>query len=340
MDPVTSFESVLDDNGFLPGDADYTGEGIDPGDGGATNYENFEDHIEEFDEDGNVIEESPDESDEDESDEGGDPDDESDEGEGDGDEGRPEQDPDQLFDIVIGDEEYEVNLAELQSGYLRNEDFINRSQALEQEYAEKLAELEAKELALASELEVAAVLGASGLKEFDNIDWAKLKAEAPEEYAKKRLEFIDRRDEITQQMNRRQSIHQMLAKADEIKQQAYLAEQVKLAETLIPQYKDKEFQAALVAYGSKLGFEESEIRGIVDPRHLVLLDNARKWEESQVRKKEVLQKKPVDKLPEVIKPGSKRPVADADTRRAKAARQHLRENGSVRAAAAAFIDFV
>lgn len=336
---LQGFEALMDDDGLLPGDDNFDGAEGEP------NAEAFEEHVAEFDDDGNeIVPDAGDGSDEDESGDdeasGEDEGTEGDEGKGadeaeDGDPAEP-----QLFDITIDGEEYEVNLPELTSGYLRNEEFVKRSTELEATYAEKLAEADLRASELARELESAAVIGMADLKQYETVDWARLKAEDPELYQKSRVEFMDKRDAVQAQMQRKQSIQAMLGKAEQIKQEAYLASQKELVVKLLPEFHEEGFQSRLTDYAVSIGFSPEEVGSIADARQLLVLENARKFAEGQLKKKAVLQRKPTKELPQVLKPGTKAPVVDNDTKRHKAAVSRLRSEGTLDAAAAAFLDFV
>lgn len=332
---VLGFEALMDDDGLLPGDDEF--------DGPEPSGEGFEEHVVEFDEDGNEVEpddagDTPEDEDGEDAGDEGDGEDKPDEGES-----EPEPEPDtepQLFDITIDGEEYEVNLPELTAGYLRNEEFVKRSTELESTYAEKIAEAEYKSAELAKELEAAAVIGMADLKQYDTVDWARLKAEDPELYQKSRVEYMDKRDAVQAQMQRKQSIQSMLGKAEEIKQAAYLKSQQELVVKLIPEFHEEGFQPRLTEYAISIGFKPEEIGAIADARQLLVLENARKYAESQLKKKATLQRKPTKELPEVLKPGTKAPVVDNDTKRQRAAVSRLHSEGTIDAAAAAFLDFV
>lgn len=331
---LQGFEALMDDDGLLPGDDEFAGQGGDEANAAA-----FEEHVEEFDEDGNPVEPEPAEDEnEDDTDE-----ESEDEPEGDDDadgEPKPDDAEPQLFDITIDGEEYEVNLPELTAGYLRNEEFVKRSTELETAYSEKLAEADQTAATLAKELEAAAVIGMAELQQFDTVDWAKMKAEDPELYSKTRIEFMDKRDAVQAQMQRKQSIQAMLSKAEQIKQEAYLNTQKELIVKLIPEFHEEGFQPRLMEYAVSIGFKPDEVSAIADARQLLVLENARKFAESQLKKKATLQRKPTKELPAVLKPGSKAPVVDSDTKRHKAAVSRLRNEGTLDAAAAAFLDFV
>lgn len=329
---VQAFEALMDDDGLLPSDDGFTGE-VDKPDVDAAA---FEDHVEDFDDD------TDDDTDADEADESDEEDEESDESsesdeytDADESEGEP-----QLFDITIDGEEYEVNLPELTAGYLRNEEFVKRSTELEATYNEKIAEAELKAYELARELEVVAVMGLAELRQLEQTDWARLKAEDPEGYQAKRLEYVDKRDAVQAQIQRKNSIGQLAAQAEQIKHQAYLKEQTALVTKLIPEFSEPEFQPRLIKFAESIGFSPEEVVNIADARQLLVLENARKYAEGQLKKKAAITQKPRKELPPVLKPGSKAAPVDRNAKRQQAAVSRLRNEGTLDAAAAAFLDFV
>lgn len=327
---VQAFEDLMDEDGLLPSDDGFTGEPAKP------DTAAFEEHVEDFDDD------TDDDTDADEGDESGEEDEGADEGEesdADPDADAPDGEP-QLFDITIDGEEYEVNLPELTAGYLRNEEFIKRSTELESTYSEKIAQAELQASELARELEAVAVMGLAELRQLEQTDWARLKAEDPEGYQAKRLEYVDKRDAVQAQIQRKQSIGQLAAQAEHLKHQAYLKEQTTLVHKLIPEFSEKEFQPRLIKFAESIGFSPEEVTNIADARQLLVLDNARKYAESQLKKKAAITQKPRKELPPVLKPGSKPAPVDRNAKRKQAAVSRLRDEGTLDAAAAAFLDFV
>ncbi|AWY03084.1 scaffolding protein [Pseudomonas phage SCYZ1] len=327
---VQAFEDLMDDAGLLPTDDGFTGEPDKP------DTAAFEEHVEEFEDD------TDDDSDADEGDEPAEEDEESDEGEesdADADADASEGEP-QLFDITIEGEEYEVNLPELKAGYLRTEEFVKRSTELEATYSEKIAEAELRASELSRELEVVAVMGLAELRQLENIDWNALKAEDPEGYQAKRLEYVDKREAVQAQIQRKNSISQMAAQAEHLKHQAYLKDQTALVHKLIPEFSEPEFQPRLIKFAESIGFSPDEVTNIADARQLLVLENARKFAEGQLKKKAVITQKPRKELPPVLKPGSRPAPVDRGAKRQQAAVSRLRNEGTLDAAAAAFLDFV
>lgn len=324
------FLDLMDDSGNLPGDDTYKPDEAEATDEGDSNLEDL--LAEEVDDEG-------DESGEDDTD-AVDEDADSDDGADDDDSGDTNDDADKLYDIEIDGETYEVNLPELTSGYLRNEEYVKRSTALEAAHNERVAALEVKEAELLREIEGYAVQGIAELRQYDQLDWNKLKNEDPEGYQSKRLEFLDKRDAVQHQINRRGQIQALQNKAAEIKHQAYLESQRKQVTELLPDFDKPEFQTGLVKFADSIGITEDEVRGIADAKHLLILDMARRFAEGQIKKKEVLNRKVTQDLPEVLKPGGKPRPENTAAKKSKAAHERLRTEQTIDAASAVFAAYL
>ncbi len=306
-------EAFMDDDGLLPGDDDFVL---------AEEDEALEDLL------GDEIEDDEDDEDVDEDDEDDEDVDE---------DAFPE---DYLFDIDIDGETYEVNLPELRSGYLRQEELVKRRTALEQEYEERTAEISARESELIREIEALTVQGISDLRAYDNINWEQLKREDPETYQSKRVEFFDAREAVQAQMGRRNQLKSMQEKAAEIKHNAYLQSQRSLVTELLPEFEDPGFQSSLISFAESVGISEGDVRSIADAKQLLVLDMARKYAESQVKRKDALSKKATRDLPEVVRPGTRKAPVDLSKRKSKQALSRLRDEQTLEAASAAFLQFV
>jgi hypothetical protein len=252
----------------------------------------------------------------------------------------PEETPeeDQLFDITIGDEEYEVNLEELKTGYLRQEDLVQRRTALEAEHTERLMELEQTREELRKELEHISVFALGNANRYDQVNWAELKKNDPAKYQELRAEAFDAKEQADALARRRNDIQRMSAEAARIRHEAKVKSQLGLAKELIPEFtSDPDFAKKLVAYGKQLGYTEDEVSAIDDARQLAVLNQARLYAESQVRKKAAVELKVTKELPPALKPGAPKPSNAEATQKTKLARQRLGSEKSVDAAAAYFL---
>lgn len=319
-------EDLMDDDGFLPGDADY----VEP----------EPEETEEEEEESEVEPEGDTEEEEDEDPEGDgvDTDEEEEEEAPDGD---PQALSDEtLLDLQIGDETYEVNLAELKSGYLRNEEYVTMMESLQEEHDERVAELELKQAELVKELEIASVISTGDLAKYDQINWNQLKAEDPARFNELRLEALDAREKAQRMVQRRNAVAGLDAEAKRLKYEASLKHQMQLAETLIPELKDETERNKIISYAQSVGFTKEDIMGISDAKTLLILNNSRKYAESQVRKKEALATKVSKDLPLAIKPGSPKTKATAERTASKRTANRVRQEQSVEAAAAHFANVI
>jgi hypothetical protein len=244
---------------------------------------------------------------------------------------------DQLFEVTIGDEVYEVNLPELQAGYLRNEEYTRRLTELEQEHQSKMESLDDDRAKLLSALEDVLATAASELGQFKNINWDKLRKEDPDRYKDLRLAFMEAQERADAQSQQRKALQEGLSKVNQLKREAYYKAQSELAKQLMPDFGKPEFDQALLNYGKQIGLTQEEVESIADARYLQIFDKARRYDELQVKKKEVVEKKVSKDLPPVVKPGA--PKAEGQERRSKvkAARAQLGKSGSITDAANLFL---
>lgn len=323
-------EELMDDDGFLPGDADY----VEP----------EPDEEEEAEEDPEVEAEGEaeegEEEDEDPEGDGAESDEDDDnEGEGPGVETQTLSD-ETLLDLQIGEETYEVNLAELKSGYLRNEEYVTMMESLQEEHDARVAELELKQAELVKELEIASVISTGDLAKYNQINWNQLKAEDPARYNELRLEALDAQEKAQRMVQRRNAVAGLDAEAKRLKAEAALKHQMKLAETLVPELNDEVERNKIISYAQSVGFTQEDLMGIRDAKTLLILNNSRKYAEAQVRKKEALATKVSKELPPAIKPGSPKTKATAERMASKRTAQRVRQEQSVDAAAAHFANTI
>lgn len=292
---------------------------------------------EELEEEGGEDEDSEVESEDDTEEESEETDEESEDDQDD----TPSVSDDTLVDIEIDGEAYEVNFHELKAGYLRNEEYVKRTTELESEYAQRMAELSQKEAELVKEIEATAIIATADLSRFEKTDWAKLKSEDPAKYAEQFSEYMEKRQAIQAQIARRNQVQELTRKAEQIKHEAYLQEQLTMARKLIPEFDDQGYRDRIFKYADSIGIPKEEVQGISDARHLLLLSQAMQFQESQVRKKTVVQKKVKDdKLPPVVKPQAKAPKDSSTTKRQKALEAQFAKTGTISDAARAFEAFI
>lgn len=329
QDIADSLEASLDDNGWMPEDANYNAEGEPEG-------EKPKRKPNETEPEGEPEGEPDGEEEEVEGEEDGDTDEEdSDEDEPEDEATNPAITDETLVDIKIGEDDYEVNFAELKSGYLRNEDYVTKVQVHEAEYLEKSAKVEQLEAELAEELQHASVIAVGDLAKYDTINWVALKQADPAKYNELRVEATEAREAANQIIQRREVIKQMHTQAQQLRHNAYVKGQIELADKLVPGFREPEFFASLVKYGEQIGYSKQDIENISDARQLLLLNNARLFAEGVVRRKNAeATQRPKAELPPVVKPGQKKSASTANNQKSKVLSARLKSDGSVESAAA------
>lgn len=307
------FMQDIDENGFMPGDDGYTAPVAETEEPEEVEEEETED--EESDEESEEEDEETSEEEED----------------------KPKtEEEDPLFEVQIGDDVYEVNEEELKAGYLRNEAFVGRSTQLEKEYSSKVSALTEKEVQIEAEIEALIMLQSQDLSRFRNVNWTELKVVDPEKYRELRSDYHDAQEKVNIFQSRKQELNAQRAEAEKIKHNAYVREQQALATKLVPEFADPAFQTELIKFGKEIGYTEEELRGIADARHLMLLNQSRLYAQSQLKRKEALEKKVPKEVPKVAKPGAPQAANKPKVKAIQAAQARLKSNGDVRSAANLF----
>lgn len=315
------FEALMTDDGALPGDVDYVEPEpkVEPEEPVVEGEPEVEPEEEETEGEPEVEEES-------EEDEDG--------------EGEPAVVPldedTTLVDIEIDGEAYEVNLTELKTGYLRQEEYTKRVTELEQKAVEYQEQVSEREVALQRELEMAQVILAGDLSKYDKVDWERLKTDDPATYQQLRLEAIDAKESLQGLQNRRNQIQSLHEEAQKIKQAVHVKAQIELATKLMPEFKEAAFRDGLIKYGKDIGYTEDELYSMTDARQLLLLNQARLYAEGQVRRKEAVAKKATKELPPVVKAGAPKAKGSESKQAIKLASARFAKDHSVESAAALF----
>jgi len=236
----------------------------------------------------------------------------------------------------------EVTLHELKRGFLREQDYTRKTQALANERRQFEATATAEFQALRQErTQLAQALGQvqTYMQELmpKEPDWNRLYAENPAEYAAQRelwRTWQEHLQGIT--VRQRQLMEQEQAANVQQLQRAVQEEKVRLLQA-IPEWTKPEVakveKQKILDWGQKVGFSEQELNSIVDHRALVVARKAMLYDELMGKKQQLRPTPP--KGPKPATPGSEgtRPNRTSDLTRSK---QRLAQTGRVRDAAAVF----
>ena len=258
-----------------------------------------------------------------------------------------------LYTVTVDGEEHEVTEEELVKGYSRQADYTRKTQQLA-EYRNKIDqavqnyESEIAQTQQAREQYVSAVAQAietnySHLAQFQNVDWERLKVEDREEYLTKRDDYRQAQDQI-------QSLQQAQAKAQEESQveaqkehQRIVYQEHQKMVNVIPQWAEDDKRQAIAKAVSEFaitkGYTQEELSQLVDHRSILVLMQAKAYEDMQ-KKQNTVRSKKVKNKPKVVRGKAKTERADTD--KAKRAKQmkRLQQTGKAEDAASLFEDFV
>lgn len=244
---------------------------------------------------------------------------------------------DQLVTVKIDGKEQQIPLKEAVAGYQRQADYSRKTAAVAEE--RKLVHQQAQQIQ-AERAQYAQLLEALQQQLVEQVqrepDWEKLYAEDPLEYVRQK----DLHNEQKQRLQAAQFEQQRVAALMQ-QQQAQELQQVvkqgreKLTE-MIPAWKDQakwdQDRVKLRQYGQTLGYSEEELSQVYDPRAVVAVYKAMKYDEIMAKRPAPVQKA----APQVMRAGTPQSAPQRRTSEITRQKQRLAQTGSIKDAAKLF----
>ena len=264
-----------------------------------------------------------------------------------------EVDTPDVYTVKINGEDHEVTEDELIKGYSRQADYTKKTQELSQyrSQLDQAAQFYQTEVAATQEarqqyinsLAQGVQLSLSSLQEFENIDWERLKTEDKEEYLTKRDDFREAQNSV----QKLKQTHAQEAEKQNAEQQHQFqnwaqTEHQKLV-SILPDWGDPVKQKAIAGelrqFAFTKGFAEEELAQLFDHRSILILMQAKAWEDDQKKVKTVKSKK-IKNKPKVIKSGKGVQKSDSEKSKRTANMKRLRETGHHKDAVTLLEDFI
>jgi hypothetical protein len=264
-----------------------------------------------------------------------------------------EDDTPTVYSVKINGEDHEVTEDELIKGYSRQADYTKKTQELSQyrSQLDQAAQFYQTEVAATQEarqqyinsLAQGVQISLSSLQEFENIDWERLKAEDKEEYLTKRDDFREAQNSV----QKLKQTHTQEAEKQNAEQQNQFqnwaqTEHQKLV-SILPDWGDPVKQKAIAGelrqFAASKGFAEEELAQLFDHRSILILMQAKAWEDDQ-RKVKTVKSKKIKNKPKVTRSGKGVQKSDSDKSKRAAQMKRLRETGHHRDAVSLLEDFV
>jgi len=264
-----------------------------------------------------------------------------------------EVDTPDVYTVKINGEDHEVTEDELIKGYSRQADYTKKTQELSQyrSQLDQAAQFYQTEVAATQEarqqyinsLAQGVQLSLSSLQEFENIDWERLKTEDKEEYLTKRDDFREAQNSV----QKLKQTHAQEAEKQNAEQQHQFqnwaqTEHQKLV-SILPDWGDPVKQKAIAGelreFAFTKGFAEEELAQLFDHRSILILMQAKAWEDDQ-RKVKTVKSKKIKNKPKVIKSGKGVQKSDSEKSKRTANMKRLRETGHHKDAVTLLEDFI
>lgn len=246
--------------------------------------------------------------------------------------------------VKVGDDS--IALSELKNGYQFNKANTQRAQQLaeERKQLEQVKEVVTTEYTkkLQNVNKLTEMLAGKFLEEYNSIDWNRLRAEKPGEYAALLRDYDSRKAELQNVFSALETETTELTASQSQEQQAkyiqHLEVQAKRAIERNPEWKDVEkFKSAMTEMtsfvGEAYGFTPEEFNSVYDARLLDLIKDAMAYRKGS----KIAQQKMVNKVPTFQKTGvqAKQPTKlNTLIKKAQTAKGHQKKGAEIDAVAA------
>jgi hypothetical protein len=263
-----------------------------------------------------------------------------------------EEEPD-VYIVKVDGADIEVSLDELVSGYSRQSDYTKKTQELSEQrkqletYAQQAhAQIEQTQMFRQQYVDAASQAiqnQYSQLQSLENTDWERLKLEDREEYLTKRDDYREIQSNIQrEQQGVQQAMHQQEQEQAHMMQQSLADEHAKMVE-IIPQWGDPKIKAEIAGglrdFALSKGFSAEEVSQLADHRSVLVLLQAKAFEEMQSKTQNIKAKKTKNK-PKVAKSGKGNDKKESTSRKRNAQMKRLQATGHVDDSVSLFEDFV
>ena len=234
----------------------------------------------------------------------------------------------QTYRVRVGDDEVDLTLDELQSGYMRQSDYTRKTQQVAEGRKQAEAELQALEAQRHSYAEqLAAVEAALQQSEPSEEYWTHLQENDPIEFLSQKEAYRSRQDALALAKTERERVQQEQMAAYEAQAKERLKQEGQTLLEAIPEWRDPDTMQreknAVYTYANRhLGFSPEELKNASDHRAVVTFRKAYLYDELMSQKPAASKK--TKKAPKMVKGGQ--PTTKRETS-AKRKRQQLQSIG-------------
>jgi len=258
-----------------------------------------------------------------------------------------------VYTVKVNGQDVEVTEDELIKGYSRQQDYTQKTQQLAeykrqldgaaQQYQQELANTQQVRAQYVDALATAIEGNYGHLQQFANVDWERLKTEDREEYLTKRDEYRQAQEQIEGLKAQASHAQQQQQQEMQVQHQQLLQEEHAKMVSILPEWNDPDTQRAIAKTISEFaltkGYTQEELSQLVDHRSILVLMQAKAYEDMTRKQHEVRAKK-VKNKPKVVKTKAKREKAEVSKGKRKAKLKRLQSTGHVDDAASLLEDLL
>jgi len=258
-----------------------------------------------------------------------------------------------VYTVKVNGQDVEVSEDELIKGYSRQQDYTQKTQQLAeykrqldgaaQQYQKELSNTQQVRAQYVDALATAIEGNYTHLQQFANIDWERLKTEDREEYLTKRDDYRQAQEGIEQLKAQVGQAQQQQQQEMQVQHHHMLQEEHAKMVSILPEWNDPATQRAIAKTISEFaltkGYSQEELSQLVDHRSILVLMQAKAYEDMTRKQHEVRAKK-VKNKPNVVKTKAKREKAEVSQGKRKAKLKRLQKTGHVDDAASLLEDLL
>ena len=256
-----------------------------------------------------------------------------------------------VYTVKVNGQDVEVSEDELIKGYSRQQDYTQKTQQLAeykrqidtaaQQMQQEVVQTQQVRAQYVDALATAIEGNYTHLQQFANVDWEKLKTEDREEYLTKRDDYRQAQEQVEQLKGKANEAQQQQQQEMQVQHQQVLQEEHAKMVSILPEWNDPNTQRAIAKTVSEFaltkGYTQEELSQLVDHRSILVLMQAKAYED-MTRKQHEIRAKKVKNKPNVIKTKAKRTKGEASTSKRKEKMKRLQSTGHVDDAASLLED--
>jgi hypothetical protein len=247
-----------------------------------------------------------------------------------------------VYTVKVNGQDVEVSEDELIKGYSRQQDYTQKTQQLAeykrqmdvaaQQMQQEVAQTQQMRSQYVDALSTAIDSNYAHLQQYANVDWERLKTEDREEYLTKRDDYRQAQEGIQELQVKAQQAQQQQEQEMQVQHRQVLQEEHAKMVSILPEWNDPDTQRAIAKTISEFaltkGYTQEELSQLVDHRSILVLMQAKAYED-MTRKQHEIRAKKVKNKPNVVKTKAKREKAEVSQGKRKAKLKRLQQTGHV-----------